>query len=139
MRWLEHAKNTRWLMVFDNYDRPKVPGNTDPSAVDIQQYLPKVYHGSIIVTTRLSNVNVGPRIRVGKLENVGDSLQILSNASRREGVMDDPTAAELAKELDGLPLALATAGAYLDQVSTSFADYLRLYRASWLKLQQTSP
>jgi hypothetical protein len=41
--------------------------------------------------------------------------------------------------LDGLPLALATAGAYLDQVSTSFADYLRLYKASWLKLQQTTP
>lgn len=51
----------------------------------------------------------------------------------------DPDAAELAKELDGLPLALATAGAYLDQVATSFADYLRLYKASWLKLQQTSP
>jgi tetratricopeptide (TPR) repeat protein len=45
----------------------------------------------------------------------------------------------IAQELDGLPLALATAGAYLDQVSTSFSDYLRLYRASWLKLQQTSP
>lgn len=41
--------------------------------------------------------------------------------------------------MDGLPLALATAGAYLDQVSTSFTDYIRLYKASWLKLQQTSP
>src|SRR6195952_733143 len=51
----------------------------------------------------------------------------------------DPSAAELARELDGLPLALATAGAYLDQVATSFSDYLRLYRASWLRLQQTSP
>jgi tetratricopeptide (TPR) repeat protein len=46
---------------------------------------------------------------------------------------------KLAKELDGLPLALATAGAYLDQVATSFADYLRLYKACWLKLQHTSP
>jgi hypothetical protein len=34
---------------------------------------------------------------------------------------------------------LATAGAYLDQVATSFAEYLCLYRASWLRLQQTSP
>jgi hypothetical protein len=47
----------------------------------------------------------------------------------------DLDAAELAKELDGLPLALATAGAYLNQVATSFRDYLRLYRASWLRLQ----
>ena len=41
--------------------------------------------------------------------------------------------------MDGLPLALATAGAYLKQVTTSFSDYLRLYEASWMKLQRTSP
>jgi len=54
-------------------------------------------------------------------------------------VVIDSDAVQLARELDGLPLALATAGAYLDQVSTSFADYVRLCRKSWLKLQQTSP
>lgn len=53
--------------------------------------------------------------------------------------MIDLGAAAVAKELDGLPLALATAGAYLDQVATGFQDYLRLYKASWLKLQQTTP
>ena len=42
-------------------------------------------------------------------------------------------------KLDGLPLALSTAGAYLEHVTTSFAEYLRLYEASWLKLQKTSP
>jgi tetratricopeptide (TPR) repeat protein len=51
----------------------------------------------------------------------------------------DSSAHELARELDGLPLALATAGAYLHQVSTSFADYLKLYRQSWLRLQQNTP
>ena len=45
----------------------------------------------------------------------------------------------LAQELDGLPLALATAGAYLDQVAISVSDYLRLYKESWAKLQKTSP
>jgi tetratricopeptide (TPR) repeat protein len=43
------------------------------------------------------------------------------------------------KELDGLPLALSAAGAYLEHVTTSFSDYLRLYKTSWLKLQRTSP
>jgi tetratricopeptide (TPR) repeat protein len=51
----------------------------------------------------------------------------------------DPDARKLADELDGLPLALATAGAYLHQVSTSLGDYLQLYRASWLRLQQKTP
>ena len=51
----------------------------------------------------------------------------------------DAAAIKLAEKLDGLPLALATAGAYLSQVSTTFADYLRLYNESWLRLQQTTP
>src|SRR5450432_977948 len=53
--------------------------------------------------------------------------------------MLDPDAVRLAKKLDGLPLALAIAGAYLDQVAISFSDYLRLYKESWAKLQKTSP
>jgi tetratricopeptide (TPR) repeat protein len=50
-----------------------------------------------------------------------------------------PDALALARKLDGLPLALATAGAYLDQVSTSFSEYLRLFENSWLKLLESSP
>jgi tetratricopeptide (TPR) repeat protein len=42
-------------------------------------------------------------------------------------------------KLDGLPLALSTAGAYLEHVTISFAEYLQLYEASWSKLQRTSP
>lgn len=87
-RWLEYAKNTRWLMVFDNYDNPKVPGNVDPGLVDIRQFLPEVHHGSVIVTTRSSKVSIGRRMKVGKLEDIRDSLQILSNVSHREGVIN---------------------------------------------------
>ena len=53
--------------------------------------------------------------------------------------MPDPDAIRLAEELDGLPLALATAGAYLNQVALSLSDYLRLYKESWAKLQKGSP
>jgi hypothetical protein len=51
----------------------------------------------------------------------------------------DPNTHALARKLNGLPLALATAGAYLHQVSTSFAKYLQLYNASWLQLQRKTP
>jgi hypothetical protein len=51
----------------------------------------------------------------------------------------DPNAIALVVKLDGLPLALSTAGAYLEHVTTSFSEYLRLYEESWLKLQTTSP
>jgi hypothetical protein len=51
----------------------------------------------------------------------------------------DSDAKKLAERLDGLPLALATAGAYLYQEATSFARYLQLYEESWLELQQNTP
>jgi tetratricopeptide (TPR) repeat protein len=50
----------------------------------------------------------------------------------------DSSAMELARRLDGLPLALATAGAYLRQVSDSFSDYLQLYDNNWDDLGQYS-
>jgi len=51
----------------------------------------------------------------------------------------DRDAIALVKELDGLPLAISAAGSYLEHVATSFSDYLRLHKASWLGLQKTSP
>lgn len=75
-------------MVFDNYDNPKVAGNTDDAAIDIRRFLPEVDHGSIIITTRSSKVNVGHRIKIEKLTDVRDSLQILSDTSHRDGVLD---------------------------------------------------
>jgi hypothetical protein len=73
-QWLEHAKNTRWLMVFDNYNNPKVPGNADPRVVDIQEFLPEAHHSSVIITTRSLIVSIGRRMKVGKLEDIWDGL-----------------------------------------------------------------
>lgn len=85
--WLSLPDNTRWLMVFDNYDNPKVPGNTDPAAVKIQKFFPDSYQGSIIITTRSSQVNIGHSIRLRKLDNISDSLEILSSASKRDSLI----------------------------------------------------
>ena len=85
-RWLEHPKNTQWLLLFDNYDSPEILGNTNHSTVDIRRFLPEVFHGSVVVTTTSSKVNIGRRIQVGKLEDVHDSLQILFDTSHRGDV-----------------------------------------------------
>ena len=34
-RWLSLPKNIQWLIVYDNYDNPKLLGNVDRIAVDI--------------------------------------------------------------------------------------------------------
>ncbi|KAN0078853.1 HET domain containing protein [Elaphomyces granulatus] len=40
------------------YDNPKLAGNTDPAAVDIREYLPESYQGSVVITTRSSEVRL---------------------------------------------------------------------------------
>ncbi|QIX00719.1 hypothetical protein AMS68_006236 [Peltaster fructicola] len=136
--WLSRPMNTRWLMICDNYDNPKVSGNTDPSALDLRSFLPEAYQGAVIVTTRSAEVRLGHCIRIQKLAHLQDSLQILENSSQRSNLVHDGGAVELAQKLDGLPLALATAGAYLSQSAITFSKYLDLYTRSWAKLQQKS-
>jgi hypothetical protein len=89
--WLSLPNNTRWLMIYDNYDSPKLAGNTDPAAVDVRKFLPESSQGSLIITTRSSEVKIGHCIRIRKLEDVRDSVKILSTASRREGLIDGRT------------------------------------------------
>ena len=79
--WLSLPNNTRWLMIHDNYDNPKLPGNKDPAIVDIQRFLPESYQGSVIITTRSSQVKIGHSLPIGKLKVVSDSLEILSSTS----------------------------------------------------------
>ena len=86
--WLSLLNNTRWLIIYDNYDNPKLPANIDLAALDIRKYLPESYQGSVIITTRSSQVRIGHTIQIRKLENVRDSLEILSNTSRREGLIN---------------------------------------------------
>jgi hypothetical protein len=86
--WLSISNNTRWLTIYDNYDNPKVAGNADPAAVDIRRFLPESYQGSIIITTRSSQIGIGIPIQVQKLGNVDHCLKILSNASKREELIN---------------------------------------------------
>ncbi|KAH7150509.1 P-loop containing nucleoside triphosphate hydrolase protein [Dactylonectria estremocensis] len=178
-RWLDKPRNDRWLLVFDNYDKPKL-GNEQqiedagenrgsgvdeesPSqaetmglkAFDVRPFFPDCYQGSIIITTRSSITGIGNSIFLRKLTDTNDGLEILSSTSHRHNLTNGKKAPQYfknradlvprqgcyqaARRLDGLPLALATAGAYLNQVSISWAEYLDMYETSWLRLQRTSP
>jgi hypothetical protein len=86
--WLDLQKNTRWLMIYDNYDNPKTPSNLDRSAVDIHQFLPQSDQGSIIITTRSSRVSQGRSVHVKKLLDVKEGLEILSNTSGRKDIAE---------------------------------------------------
>lgn len=86
--WLNLPNNTRWLLVYDNYDNPKLPNNKDSAAVDIEKYLPEAHQGSVLITTRSSRVKIGQNIRMAKIQNASDSLEILEATSKRTGLSD---------------------------------------------------
>ena len=90
-RWLAQPNNTKWLLLYDNYD--------DPTAFDIKSYLPESDHGSILITTRSSQVKIGQQIKIEKLKNVSDGLLILSHTSLRQTV----TMMEGKRQVDRVP------------------------------------
>lgn len=82
-KWLGQPHNTRWLLVFDNYDNPKVPDNASPDRVDIQDFLPTAHQGSVIITTRSASAKYGHIIHLDKLNHRRESLKLLSTTSNR--------------------------------------------------------
>ncbi|KAI9883792.1 MAG: hypothetical protein M1823_004424 [Watsoniomyces obsoletus] len=138
-RWLALPRNDKWLLIFDNVDNPKIPQNRDPSAYDIRPYFPEAPQGSIIVTTRWECFSIGKLLEVPKLLEHKDCVGILTETSRRADLGDDADIGELLKRLDGLPLALATAGSYLSLETITVSEYIQRYDESWADLQRTSP
>ncbi|KAJ9480820.1 hypothetical protein VN97_g12706 [Penicillium thymicola] len=122
-QWLSTPKNTGWLLIFDNYD--------DPDQFRMNDYYPPASHGAIVVTTRRADLIAGSTLDIKPLENIEDSLAILQTRSKRENVQSDPHAKRLAERLAGLPLALATAGTYLQRNTFTFERYLQEYEKRW--------
>jgi hypothetical protein len=76
-RWLSSAGNNQWLVIYDNYDTPKLPGYDKPGTFDIRPFLPGADHSAIPITTRSSQLQLGRPVAVNKLLDIGHSLEIL--------------------------------------------------------------
>lgn len=68
MTWLSRPDNTDWLLIFDNVDRESRVDGTDPGAHDVERYFPGADHGSILITTRLADLEqLGESQKLGRL------------------------------------------------------------------------
>ncbi|TWU73603.1 hypothetical protein ED733_000634 [Metarhizium rileyi] len=79
-RWLGEPANSRWLLVYDNYDNPLLERQgtvVDSKAFDLQKYVPETNFGAVIIITRSPLVKMGPIIHLEKLSNIKDGLRIL--------------------------------------------------------------
>ena len=56
LRWFSLPKNNRWLMVIDNVDRAYSSAGHDPEAFDVEGLFPDADHGSILITSRLKEL-----------------------------------------------------------------------------------
>ena len=137
-RWLESSPDRRWLLVFDNADDPQV-------LKVLQGWLPSGSPaGHVLVTSRarvLEALGLVSPLALATLPAAESTAFLLKRTGREQAGAGEVTgAAELARELDGLPLALEQAAAYVLDRDVPFAEYLASYRRQRLALlEQRGP
>ncbi|KAJ5623136.1 protein kinase subdomain-containing protein [Penicillium lividum] len=141
--WLEIEGNSRWLIILDNVDKYTSADSATGDSYDVRKFFPETDHGSILITSRLTELaELGQLFPVRKLEQ-SDAIELLLSESGLLSSTDKHLKASadtlsLATRLDGLPLAIVIAAAYMRNTSTSITDYLDLYQKSWRELQSRS-
>ena len=126
-RWL--ITHEHWLLILDNVSDFKM----------ILDILPTQGTGNILITTRQQALgSIAQHIAVEKMvvdEGITFLLQrtqvlrpYASPASREHEEQLKVLAGEIVRELDGLPLALDQAAAYIEETRCGFSAYLKLYR-----------
>ncbi len=136
--WLESSPDRRWLLVFDNAD--------DPQVLEVLQgWLPSGSSaGHVLVTSRarvLEALGLVSPLALETLPAAESTAFLLKRTGRQQAEAGEVTgASELAAELDGLPLALEQAAAYVLDRDVPFAEYLASYRRQRLALlEQRGP
>jgi tetratricopeptide (TPR) repeat protein len=123
--WLE--ANANWLLIFDNADDLHL----------VHDFLPAGEQGHLLLTTRAHSMGgIARRVEIEKMDQEQGALFLL----RRAGIIqpdaplssapeaDRIKAKDISQAMDGLPLALDQAGAFIDETACSLADYLAIYR-----------
>ena len=123
-----------WLLILDNADDPGV----------LEPFLPTNHEGHILITSRAQDfqyLDILDPVELGELP-IEDATAFLLRRCGREGAdeAERGAARELAGELDGLPLALEQAAAYIVATRATFQRYLESYRTGGLaRLKKRRP
>jgi hypothetical protein len=83
-RWLSEPGNDQWLLIFDNYDDPRLPGMDSSTGYDIRAYFPYRAQASILITTRSPRLLFAKQLPLKKLRDIEQSLAILAAGSGRK-------------------------------------------------------
>lgn len=124
LRWLEEHHG--WLLILDNVDTPE-------SAQEAEALLARLRGGHVLITSRRADWS--PSVEPLELHTLAekDAVAFLAERTqtkRKKAPRDEADAAAIARELGGLALALEQAGAYIDKLRLSFAEYRVRWEAS---------
>jgi len=122
LKWLE--QNSGWLLILDNVD-------TEDAAKAVLELLPRLHRGRVLITSRRRSWPASvPSIELKTLDEESSVRLLLDRAGARVKTgHDEEDARKLARLLDGLPLALEQAAAFIEFKSFTFARYLKNWEA----------
>src|SRR5439155_22724826 len=118
LRWLDDHPG--WLLILDGVD-------TEEAAREAHRLLVPLRAGHVLITSRIAHWRAGVEsLELHVLAQADAVAFLLERTPHRHHKPDDAAgAAAIARELDGLALALEQAGAYIDTLHLSFAEYLQ--------------
>jgi tetratricopeptide (TPR) repeat protein len=127
--WLR--KTPGWLLILDNVDSPE-------TQTLVKEITAPLLHGQLLITSRLATWPVGFDALDLDVLSPQDSVKLLLDHTaglRIEEPDEAAAAAEIARLVDGLALALEQAAAHIRRTRCSFAAYLVKWRASDARLR----
>jgi tetratricopeptide (TPR) repeat protein/transcriptional regulator with XRE-family HTH domain len=124
-RWLR--KHRSWLLILDNVEHPQEI---------LSRFVPTQHHGSVLLTTRVHDVEPLAQTQVLATMSEDEGILFLLRRTKKvaakagldqAGAAQQGEARQIWQLMDGLPLALDQAGAYILETSCSFAEYREQY------------
>ena len=130
-QWLEGSQD--WLLIFDGADDPKL----------LKRFLPVRGKGHILITSRrqaFDDIGISKPGTITGL-TLEEAVGFMLRRTGRGDLTDEEDRAlrSMLTRIDGLPLALEQAGAYILRVRCSFGEYLSRYEARGLSLLERFP
>jgi tetratricopeptide (TPR) repeat protein/transcriptional regulator with XRE-family HTH domain len=130
-RWLD--KHGDWLLIFDNVEDLGL----------VKPFLPAARSGAVLLTTRLQNggglaksIGLKPMTSEEGLQFLLSRTGLLNSndLSNTLPLKETQAAQSIIEFMDGLPLALDQAGAYIEATRCSLQNYLHLLQTTQLRL-----
>ena len=134
LHWLQ--EHPGWFLIIDNVD-------SEPSADAVERLVAKLHGGQVLITSRLNrwSGSIQP-LELDVLDQAAAAGFLLERTGPQKNdrgrhilPTDQSDAQCIARELDGLALALEQAGAYICRMRISLADYLARWKSHERKVQ----